>query len=61
MNENRLTYAGTSVISHKRLKVLELKNNLISTINFDKDKILSNLLTLELRGNVLTTTASKTD
>lgn len=58
MNKNQLTYAGTSVISHEQLKTLELKDNLISTVEFENWK-LPKLLTLELRGNALTTTAGK--
>lgn len=63
MNKNKLTYAGTSVISHKPLETLELKDNLISTVDFKKEKLpkLPNLLILELRGNALTTTAGKTN
>ncbi|XP_072762788.1 leucine-rich repeat-containing protein 23 isoform X2 [Anoplolepis gracilipes] len=60
LNQNKLTYAGTSVIPHVSLEYLELKNNLISTIVFEDNpdnEILRNLKILELRGNALTTTA----
>lgn len=59
LNVNKLTYAGTSVISHESLKHLELNGNLISTVAFEAEK-LPNLTLLELCDNALTTTAGKT-
>ncbi|CAL1679030.1 unnamed protein product [Lasius platythorax] len=56
LNMNKLTYAGTSVISHESLKHLELNHNLISTVAFEAEK-LPNLTLLELCDNALTTTA----
>ncbi|XP_029157566.1 leucine-rich repeat-containing protein 23-like [Nylanderia fulva] len=56
LNQNKLTFAGTSVISHKFLKYLELNYNLINTVVFEAEE-LPNLTILELRDNALITTA----
>ncbi|XP_050454203.1 leucine-rich repeat-containing protein 23-like [Cataglyphis hispanica] len=58
MNNNKLTSANTDDISHEQLTKLELKENLISTVEFMNEK-LPKLLKLELSGNALTTMAGK--